>query len=104
MKKILLALSVASLLITVGCNRRDNSVQREEFSDTVREEAQDINDSTMEGAQEMQEGAENLGDEVRGTGDETIEREEDMHYETEDRLGRPVEDVQVEEVERKIED
>lgn len=36
-------------------------------------------------------------------GDE-IQREESMNYETEDRLGEPVEDVEVERVERRIED
>lgn len=40
-------------------------------------------------------------EEVRG---DTIEREETINYETEDNMGRPVDEVEVEEVERKIED
>ena len=78
MKKILFALSIVSLLGAVACNK----------SEKVR----DSGDMNMQ------------REEVRGVHhDGTIEREESMDYQTRDNMGRPV-DVEVDEVERRMED
>lgn len=77
MKKLLVVLSLASLMATVACNKS--------------EKKEDTNMDNMQ--QEESRSMDNSGDVIE---QETIE--------TEDNMGRPVEDVEIEEVEREVED